>query len=283
MTRQRPPSLSLIVATIGRSEELVRLLRSIDAQRIPDMELIIVDQNTDDKVQHLLNGTTTVYKHVRSPRGLSRARNAGLIVASGTIVGFPDDDCWYPEGVLQQVIAWFDCHLGQQFLCCPMRDETGAEVAARWPSRSQRVDKGSVLRVAASGSLFIRREAILKIGGFDEQIGLGAGTRFQSGEDTDLLIRCLSRAGSGWFERSFYVHHPSRNPESVTSDRALAYGLGFGYILRKHGYSVLAASYHVIRALGGMTKSIFLLRHAEARFYLHSARGRWKGYTQLVR
>ena len=41
---------SLIVATIGRTEELVRLFHSLECQTHRDFEAIIVDQNTDDRL-----------------------------------------------------------------------------------------------------------------------------------------------------------------------------------------------------------------------------------------
>ncbi|MGC2400216.1 MAG: glycosyltransferase family A protein [Acidobacteriaceae bacterium] len=282
---ESPIALSLIVATVGRTEELSRLLRSLGTQQFPWLELIIVDQNSDDRVKSLLDRAELSVRHtyLRSPRGVSRARNAGLAIVLGAIIGFPDDDCWYPANLLEQIKEWFDHHAECQFLCCSMRDETGREVAARWPLRSQRLDSNSVLQAAASASLFIRREALRQVGGFDEQIGLGAVTPFQSGEDTDLAIRCLRAGGNGWFEKSLYVHHPRRDIDRVTADRALAYGIGFGYLLGKHGYPVWSVAYHIARAFGGMVKSLLLLRITHATFYWHSVRGRWKGYATLGR
>ena len=34
--------------------------------------------------------------HLTSPLGLSRAPNVGIKKITGDIVGFPDNDCWYP-------------------------------------------------------------------------------------------------------------------------------------------------------------------------------------------
>ncbi len=91
-------AVSLIVATVGRTQELNRLLESIAAQSLTSLELIIVDQNADDRVKELLEDSEYPFLcfHVRSPRGLSRARNVGINLASGRIFCFPDDDCWYP-------------------------------------------------------------------------------------------------------------------------------------------------------------------------------------------
>ena len=57
-----------------------------------------------------------------------------------------------------------------------------------------------------------------------------------------------------------------------------SYGMGFGYLLRKHRYSLHTLIYHVVRALGGFVKSILLGEPAKARFYWNSAYGRLRGY-----
>jgi GT2 family glycosyltransferase len=276
-----PLTLSLIVATVGRTQELDRLFCSLGTQMLSGLELIIVDQNSDDRIEALLDRASPPVRctHLRSPRGLSRARNMGLAASSGAILGFPDDDCWYPQDLLESVRRWFEDHPDCQFLCCAMRDGTGREVAARWPSRSRGLDSHSVLRTAASASLFMRREALEQIGGFDEEIGLGAATPYQSGEDTDMAIRCLRSGGKGWFEKSLYVHHPDRDLDRVPRERALSYGIGFGYLLGKHGYPFSSVAYHIARAVGGGIKALLLLRYKHAVFYFQSARGRWKGYS----
>src|ERR1700677_963961 len=280
-TEEAPVVLSLIVATVDRVQELARLLRSIDAQQMPGLELIVVDQNIDDRVKVLLDQAAllTTCTHIRSSRGLSRARNVGLAVAKGDIIGFPDDDCWYPEGLLPQIKAWFDGHPAYHLLCCTLRDETGREVAARWPGFSQALDRNGILRATVSPSMFMRTEAVRQLGGFDEQIGLGAETLFQSGEDTDLALRCLDAEGKAWFEKELHVCHPSREPALVPSHRGFAYGMGFGYILGKHDYHPIWLAYHVARAVSGMIRSFLKAQTAEAAFYFQSAGGRWKGYA----
>jgi glycosyltransferase involved in cell wall biosynthesis len=281
LDEEAPVVFSLILATVDRVQELARLLHSIESQQMPGLELIVVDQNRDDRVKVLLDQTVhlTRYTHICSPRGLSRARNAGLAIAKGEIIGFPDDDSWFPEGVLPQIKAWFESHPAYHLLCCTLRDETGAEVAARWPGFSQPLDRNGILRAAVSASLFLRADAIRQIGGFDEQIGLGSETLFQSGEDTDLALRCLDAGGKAWFEKELHVCHPRREPAHVSSRRGFAYGMGFGYILGKHNYPPSLLGYHVARAIVGMIRSFLRAQIGEAAFYFQSARGRWKGYA----
>jgi glycosyltransferase involved in cell wall biosynthesis len=274
--------MSLVIATVDRTDALRHLLDSIDRQDLPDVEVIVVDQNDDDRVTTLLAQLYLPCIHIRSPRGLSRARNAGLAVATGAIVGFPDDDCWYPEGFLHRVGSWFARNGEHDLLCTVLRDEEGREVAARWPACSQSLDRHSVLRAAASAAMFVRLDILRGLGGFDEYIGLGAVSAFQSGEDTDLALRCLEAGSSGWFERALHSCHPRKEPSQVPPRRAFSYGMGFGYSLAKHAYSRSMLVYYVLRALAGAVRAILLLRVRDAAFYFQSARGRWEGYRLFL-
>src|SRR5665213_3135779 len=66
-------TVSLIVGTVGRAQELERMLSSIASQSLKSVELIIVDQNPDDRVEKLIENWKPSLRcvHVRSPRGLS--------------------------------------------------------------------------------------------------------------------------------------------------------------------------------------------------------------------
>ncbi|MGH8316235.1 MAG: glycosyltransferase family A protein, partial [Steroidobacterales bacterium] len=106
---QTVPSLSLIVATVGRETELARCLSSLAAQSRQAFEVVLVDQNDDDRVAALLDRQRAPFPlvHVRTRPGLSHARNVGLTMAGGHIVGFPDDDCWYDADTVARVLQFF--------------------------------------------------------------------------------------------------------------------------------------------------------------------------------
>ena len=77
---------SLILATVGRTEPLPRLLDSLAAQTHKNFEVVVVDQNAHDRVGTILAGYQDKFsiQHLRSAPGLSRARNVGLPQAAGT-------------------------------------------------------------------------------------------------------------------------------------------------------------------------------------------------------
>jgi glycosyltransferase involved in cell wall biosynthesis len=276
--------VSLVVPTVGRVSDLDRLLASLAAQTCKHFELIIVDQNEDERIRTLLLKWkhSLRYVYARSARGASKARNVGLALAQGEIIGFPDDDCWFPVDLIAQVTDWFNPSPDYDFLCCSARDETFKDVALRWPRQSQPIHRTSVLTACICFAFFIRRTALLQVGGFDEAMGPGADTPFQCGEETDLALRLLNNSHPGWFEKQLYVHHPEKDARTASSSRGFYYGMGLGYLLRKHRFPVGMWAYQVIRASGGALRAFCLARPREALFYSKSAVGRILGYLQPV-
>src|SRR5271156_3557958 len=109
----RVESISLVVSTRWRTLEVKRLLESLLAQTYKTFEVIVVDQNEDDRLASLLQDycERLTIKHVRSSNlGHSAGSNAGLRICVGDIVGFPDDDCWYAPDLLQRFVDMFEAH-----------------------------------------------------------------------------------------------------------------------------------------------------------------------------
>src|ERR1700759_5362286 len=121
------PRFSLIIATLSRTTELRQLLESFTQQEFSDYEVILVDQNDDDRLQQVVDefaGRVPI-ERIFSPKGVSTARNYGIREASGELIAFPDDDCWYPPGLLARVDQWFRDHQRYSILAVGAVDETG--------------------------------------------------------------------------------------------------------------------------------------------------------------
>ena len=121
--------MSLVVATVDRVAELERLLASLEAQSFQDFEVLVVDQNEDERLAPVMARHPRLrLSHLRSERGVSRARNVGLRAAQGEIVAIPDDDCWYPENLLASVAEWFQSHPEYGALFVTMRGAGGEPI-----------------------------------------------------------------------------------------------------------------------------------------------------------
>src|SRR5829696_7589651 len=153
---------SLVLATIGRISEVQRFLDSLDSQTYRDFELIVVDQNQDDRLSPLLaayRGRFSIL-HLRSESGLSRARNAGLGHITGDVVTFPDDDCWYPPELFERIARFFRERPELDGFTGRIADERGRSGTARFDNESGPLNLVNVWKRAASVTLFLRRDVV---------------------------------------------------------------------------------------------------------------------------
>jgi glycosyltransferase involved in cell wall biosynthesis len=277
---------SLVVSTLGeRDHDLRALLASLVSQAAYLREVIVVDQHSDPNHLTVLLAdfqNRLPLRHVHSARGLSRARNAGLSLASGSLIAFPDDDCLYPDGLLQWVVEWFHSNSQYDILAVGSDDASGICSGNRWPQDACDIQPINAFRTTFSPSLFLRGD-VARSQQFDVRLGVGSGTRYGSGEETDYVLRILRDGARGRFDRTRHVLHPRRDMLSGngSAPRAEAYGFGMGHLLRSHALHLLwlaFLAYDLARAglaFGrGRTNGYGLC--------IAHARGLWHGYRASV-
>lgn len=279
---EESPQVDLVIATVGRVEVLERLFESLVAQSYPQLRVMLVDQNFDDRLAPVVSGFESELSIVRleSAPGLSGARNRALPLLTGDIVAFPDDDCWYPPGLIQEVVAELVARPDWGGLSVQARDASGERSSMVWDASPGLIGRYNVWRRAISFSFFLRRSAVEAVGGFAEDLGLGAGTRWGSGEESDYLLRALEAGFTIQYEPSLFVYHESPNLEGGTAERRAAYvrGLGHGEVLRRHRYPFWFAAFRVLQLAAGSVVLLARGRLADARYYFAMARGRARGW-----
>ncbi|MCU1616856.1 MAG: glycosyl transferase, family 2 [Frankiales bacterium] len=239
--------LSLVVTTVGRVPEVVRLARSIaGSPNAAELELIVVDQSADCRVVTAVGELAPAirWRGTTSPRGASLGRNTGLRLATGDLVGFPNDNTWYPPDTLPRMVARFDENPGLGGLCVPLSTADGRPAMLRWPDRAVAVDRRNFYRTGVMPGMFFRRALVTAAGGLDETIGTGASGPAQSGEESDLLLRVLADGARVDYEPAIVVHNDEPRDRLDVSfvAKMRRYGVGQGYLWRRH---------HLSRALLG--------------------------------
>jgi GT2 family glycosyltransferase len=272
------PSFDLVVATVGRTDELARLLDSIAAQEYHRLRVIVVDQNADGRVAELIAGRNPV-EHVRSERGLSRARNAALPLLEADLVAFPDDDCVYPLGLLGKVAAGLAGDPSLDGLAGRAEDELGAS-SASWKTDVAILTLDNLWNRANAATIFLRRALVERVGNFDERLGLGSGEPWSSGEETDYLIRAVRAGAKIEYDPALVVLHDVRKDDALIGHRD---GASVGYLLRKHRYAVRVLARMLTRPIGGAVLALVRLDFARARYYWATLRGRITGYVGASR
>jgi GT2 family glycosyltransferase len=272
---------SLVLATIGRVGEVERFLATLERQPVP-VELIVVDQNQDDRLVPVLQPYASRFDlvHIRSSPGLSKARNLGLARVTGDVIGFPDDDCWYPDGVLTRVRRLLSENKDWDGLTGRSVDADGRPSAGHWAANSGVIPLFGTWNRAISFTMFLRRSVVETVGAFDESLGVGSPTRWQSGEETDYVLRSLESGFRLWYQHDLTVCHPNPTAtyDSVTIARGLRYARGFGRVLRKHRFPLHYVVYWCCRPAGGLLVAALRGQWSRAAFQWAVVRGRLEGW-----
>lgn len=232
---------SLIVPTLNRVREVARLLQSLVAQDYKHFEVIVVDQNPDDRLVDLVAAYSHHFPilHLREPkRGQSRARNIGFSHVQGDIVAFPDDDCLYSEGLLTRLVQLFEQNAKLDGIITRVYDldEDKNAFEPCGDDQSQAVDYAKGYKVCVSCAMFFRAHIAEKIA-FDEMLGPGAGTPWGCGDESDYLFQCLNAGFRFYYDATLIVRHPNplkKNSLREQFRREYGYGLGKGYFLATH-------------------------------------------------
>ncbi len=257
------PFISVVICTRNRSKQLYDALSTFKRLSYSGpWEMVIVDNSsTDGTYEVALNFALDSGMNVRVIKenrvGLSCARNAGVNSTKGDIVAFTDDDCYPRKNYLSAIADVFQD---------PSIDFCGGRVML-FDKNDRRVtiQEDKEIKLFGAGefipsgwihgaNMICRRNVLLKINGFDER--LGAGTRFKSGEDTDLLRRLSFLGSKGRYSPEICVfHHHGRKTDSEE-------------ILLRKGYDRGIAAVMVKGIVNPNTRSICLrnwywsLRHA---------------------
>jgi glycosyltransferase involved in cell wall biosynthesis len=256
-------------------------LQQQDARRF---ELILVDQNApgflDVEIEPFKRLFTIV--HLHTAKGLSLGRNRGLQCARGSLVAFPDDDCWYRPNTIDQVIGLFDSHPDLDIITGRTFDANNSPSLSPTLEIGARIGRDNYLVCGNSNSIFARITAVQRIGGFDERLGVGAATPFQSGEESDLVLSAMAAHLQLAYFPELIVHHDQVDTTNAAAyvDRAAKYGAGYGALLRKHHFGLRYLCFRVLRSMTRSVLHVAQMQWTEAHYKRSWAVGIWSGYWQ---
>ena len=213
------PKIALVVCTRNRAARLTPFFESLNELHCDSpWELIIVDNgSTDDTAQRLRAFVAACPRQVKLAKehlpGLGRARNRGWRASVAPIIAFTDDDCYPAPDFLNAVLAVFaDSTIGFSGGKILLHDLTDAPITIYEHPNEQVYGPEHFIvgGVIQGASMAFRRQALVDINGFDDN--LGAGTPFAF-EDVDAELRALAAGWVGKYDpRSVVFHHHGRKP-----------------------------------------------------------------------
>jgi GT2 family glycosyltransferase len=202
---------------------------------------VVVDNGSTDQTDAVIGAwaaaTTLPLRVVQRPEpGLGGARNAGIAVATGSLLAFTDDDCVLQPGYVDQLLAHYAADTqpvirGGRVALGDPRDLPFTIKLADRPARMMRgTHPGTVV---LGCNMVIPRAVLDRLGGFDERFG--AGTRLRAAEDADYVYRAhLAGIAVEYVPDMAVSHfHGRRRPAEIARLNA-GYALGNGALYAKH-------------------------------------------------
>ncbi|MBL8753110.1 MAG: glycosyltransferase [Planctomycetes bacterium] len=198
---RRRPLVSVVVAGRNEEEIIAASVQSLLAQDYPHLEILVVDDHSDDRTSAEVRPFTEdprvrLVRNAaeRGRSGRPSASNLGLRLARGEFLVSLDADTTFDTKLVSSLLAPFaDPRVGVvagNVLIRNWRDNlltrlqaleyaVAIDVNKRWCDT-----RGAVLQASGAVGAF-RREALVDVGGWEQQLG----------EDTDVSLRMLK---AGW-------------------------------------------------------------------------------------
>lgn len=213
------PLVSVIIPTYNRAATIRRAVDSVLIQDYRPLELIVVDDGSEDESGSLLRDLADreLLSLIRQPnQGVSAARNRGIEASKGELIAFLDsDDEWLPGKIKAQV---------EYFRQNP--SEVLVQSQERWMRQGRRVNPGrkhlkkagdiftdSVkLCLISPSAVMLKRSLLDEVGLFDENL--------PACEDYDLWLRILADHRAGLIDREYLIRHGGR-PDQLSAAHSL--------------------------------------------------------------
>lgn len=188
MISEKNPLVSAIIPTHNRADLLKRAIDSVLEQTWKNIEIVVVDDASDDKTPELLEELSekhpiTVIRN-ESSKGAAASRNIAIEQSTGEFIsGLDDDDYWRPKR-LELLMDEFED--GYSAVCSNDRMVMG-EKEFVWKKPAV-ISLDDLLFYNRVGNQVLTKKVYLKeVGGYDEQL--------PSAQDYDLWIRLAEKFG----------------------------------------------------------------------------------------
>ena len=188
--------VSVIIPAFNAAKYIRQTLDSVLAQTYQSLEVIVVDDGSEDGtdaiVEEFVEKDARVHLVRQCNAGVGAARNTAIRMAHGEYIAPLDaDDIWFPEKLEKQVarMEQYDEETGMVYCWSIRVDKDGEFIGVQFPSTAQ----GRLLETAVSGSIadnssvpLFRTTALARVGLYLTRAEQGGA---QGCEDWDLYIR----------------------------------------------------------------------------------------------
>lgn len=171
------PKISIITPTFNQAKFIERTIKSVLAQKYPNLEYIIMDGgSTDGTVQILKEYDSKIIWRSEKDKGQANAINKGLKLATGDILAYLNSDDTYENGVLLKVAQFYGNNPEKKWFFgkCRIINENDREIR-QWITayknlflRRYSYQLLLILDYISQPAVFWTRGAMNEVGFFDE-------------------------------------------------------------------------------------------------------------------
>jgi glycosyltransferase involved in cell wall biosynthesis len=211
--------VSVVIPCYNQASFLGEAIESVLCQGYPDLEIIVVDDGSEDGTEEVASGYAKVDPRIRlvkqENRGAAAARNRGLAEAGGEYIVFLDSDDRLLLEALEVGVRELGAHPGCAFVAGICRKITAdGSIVPGW--EQFRVRDDPYLELLRSCPVYVpavmyRRWVFDAVGEFD--------TSYRAAEDYDLYYRILERFPV--YCHDTLVAEIRRHGANMTRDRTL--------------------------------------------------------------
>ncbi|OGY56956.1 MAG: hypothetical protein A2Y84_00690 [Candidatus Colwellbacteria bacterium RBG_13_48_8] len=201
--------LSVVIPAHNEEKYISRCLESLKRYVVGDqrlLEIIVVDNASTDKTAEVVRRFPFAKLVYEPNKGLTWARQRGLLSAKGDLLGYLDADTEIGDGWLDRIYAHFS---SRDDLVCVSGPAYYFD-ATPWQGRITHIYWDYIARstykvvgyMIMGGNFIAKKEALEKMGGFDTSIPF-------YGEDTNIARR-LNEIGKVLFDNNLKVYSSGR-------------------------------------------------------------------------
>lgn len=190
--------VSIVICTYNRDKYIRQALDSIAAQTFDKalFEVVIIDNNSTDNTASIVKQFITEHKGLNAryvfeeQKGLSFARNRGIVEAQAPVISYVDDDAILSEGYVKAMAEFFTVHSNASGVGGKVipKYESGAEPA--WMNKYLygfigKVDHGDAIKkyddsmkYPVGCNMTYKKEVLEKAGKFNNQLTFRSDDKF---------------------------------------------------------------------------------------------------------
>lgn len=204
--------VSVIVPVYNGELFLDRCINSVKSQTYENWEMLLVNDGSLDNSKKIIEKYTSdpriKYFENKKNLGIAATRNRAIEYSKGSYLALLDqDDEWLPQKLEKQISLFekLDNSYGLVYSNLSVKYSDGRELEAKKeiePLRDvdQNFEKLVISNFIYSPTVMIKRDAIQKVGGFNESILWG-------GDDYELWLRIGRKYLFGYIDESLSIRH----------------------------------------------------------------------------